>query len=173
MSDSGDGQKASGPFPDFAPNADIITSDRIHRLVAYWQARRGNRPMPLRADIDPAEMRDLLPNIVMTDIEDPFRVRYRLVGTKVVDFNRIDFTGRYLDELRWDSAGRYTRAYRLTAESGVPMYGLDAWPLAGQMTGRSEIVMLPLSLDGSRVDRCLAMEEFMFSQHEMPRAPLT
>jgi hypothetical protein len=167
MSDSGDGQKASGPFPDFAPSADIITSDRIRRLVAYWQARRGDGAMPLRADIDPAEIRDLLPNIVMIDIEQPFRVRYRLVGTKVVDFNQIDFTGRYLDELRWDSGGRYTRAYRLLATSAAPLYGVDAWPLAGQMTGRSEIVMLPLSSDGARVDRVLSMEDFMFAQHEM------
>ena len=31
--------------------------------------------------------------------ENPFRVRYRLVGTEVVRYTGLDFTGRYLDEL--------------------------------------------------------------------------
>jgi hypothetical protein len=155
------------PFPDFAPHGDIITSDRIRRLVAYWTSCRRDRPVPLRADIEPADIRDLLPNIVMVEIEDPFRVRYRLVGTKVVDFNRLDFTGRYLDELRWDASGRYTRAYRLLAEVCQPLYGIDAWPLARSMSGRSEVVILPLSSDGRRIDRGLCMEDFLFSQHEL------
>ncbi len=157
----------SEPFPDFSLTSDFITSDPIQRLFSYWLSRRGQRHVPLRTDIDPGDIRDLLPNIVMVDIEAPFRVRYRLVGTKVVDFNRLDFTGRYLDELRWDVDGRYTRAYRLLAEARQPTFGIDAWPLAGSMTGRSEVVMLPLSTDGERVDRCLSMEDFMFSEHEM------
>lgn len=156
------------PFPDFAPSDDIITSGRIRRLTDYWRVSRKGRRVPIRADIDPADIPDLLPNIVMSDIEQPFRIRYRLVGTKVVEFNRLDFTGCYLDGLRWDSQGRYTRAYRRIIELGVPVFGLDAWPLAGEMTGRSEIVMLPLSSDGERVDRCMSLEDFLFSQHQMP-----
>ncbi|WP_374653289.1 PAS domain-containing protein [Dongia sp.] len=156
-------------FPDFAPTDRMITSDRIRRLVAYWQAKCDGRPIPLRADIDPSEIRDLLPNLLLAEIEEPFRVRYRLVGTRVVEFNRIDFTGTYLDDNRWDAASRYSRAYRAVAETRLPHYGLDAWPLAGAMNGRSEIVMLPLSTDGVRVDRCLAMEDFLFSAHDLPR----
>lgn len=72
--------------------------------------KRGGRKMPTRDEIDPADIRDLPPNIVMVDIEQPFRVRYRLVGTRAADFNRIDFTSRYLAELRWDGHGRYTPA---------------------------------------------------------------
>ncbi|MBK8160188.1 MAG: PAS domain-containing protein [Rhodospirillaceae bacterium] len=158
----------TGLFPDFSPSSEFITSDRIHRLEVYWESCRRDRPTPLRTDIEPGDIADLLPNVVMAEIEDPFRVRYRLVGTKVVDFNRLDFTGRYLDELRWDIGGRYTRAYRLLAEACQPLYGIDAWPLAGAMSGRSEVVMLPLSSDGHRIDRCLSLEDFLFSQHELP-----
>lgn len=171
MSDNGGEHKAGQSFPDFAPTPEIITSNRIRRLVAYWQSCCGGRQMPGRADIDPADILDLLPNVVMVDIEQPFRIRYRLVGTQVVDFNRLDFTGRYLDELRWDTHGRYTRAYQLVLELKAPIFGLDAWPLAGEMTGRSEIAILPLSSDGAVVDRCLSMEDFLFSQHQITRAP--
>lgn len=169
MNENGGDYKAGQSFPDFAPTPEIITSDRIRRLLAYWQSCRGDRPMPTRADIDPADIRDLLPNVVMVDVEQPFRIRYRLVGTRVVEFNRMDFTGRYLDETRWDLHGRYTRAYRLVCDIKAPAFGLDAWPLAGEMTGRSEIAILPLSSDGDVVDRCLTMEDFMFSQHQMKR----
>jgi hypothetical protein len=167
MKDAGKEQKVAAPFPDFAATPDIVNSERIRRLCAYWDARRNGRLMPSRTDIDPAEMRDLLPNIVMVDIETPFRARYRLVGTKVVEFNRFDFTGRYMDELRWDEDGRYSRAYRKVVAEKVPLFGIDAWPLAGAMTGRSEVVILPLSSDGDAVDRCISMEDFLFAQHQM------
>jgi hypothetical protein len=172
MSEAGGGQKTEQRFPEFAPSLDIITSNRIRRLTAYWESRRQGQALPRRADIDPADIPDLLPNVVMTDIEEPFRVRYRLVGTRVVDFNRLDFTGRYLDDLRWDTSARFTRAYRFVTEHRVPVYSIDAWPLAGEMTGRSEIAILPLSSDGKRVDRCLSMEDFLFSQHQMSPGPM-
>jgi hypothetical protein len=157
----------SQPFPDFSTDDAIITSERIRQLVAYWHACRGDRPMPLRRDIEPADIKHLLPNLLLVEIEDPFRVRYRLVGTRVVEFNRIDFTGSYLDDNRWDVTSRYSRAYKAVAETRLPHYGLDAWPLAGAMNGRSEIVMLPLSTDGARVDRGLALEDFLFSRHDL------
>ncbi|WP_374371402.1 PAS domain-containing protein [Dongia sp.] len=157
------------PFPEFSPSLTEITSPRIRGLLTYWQKKCAGRAMPAREDIDPSEIRDLLPNIVMVDIEQPFRVRYRLVGTRVADFNRIDFTGRYLDELRWDGQGRYSRAYRYACEHGVPIYGIDTWPLAHDHAGRSEIGIMPLSPDGKNVDRCLAIEDFLFPEHQLLR----
>lgn len=159
----------SQPFPDFGPDMGDITSSRIRRLLSYWNQKRGDRAMATRDDIDPGEIRDLLPNIVMVDIEVPFRVRYRLVGTRVADFNRIDFTGRYLDDLHWDGLGRYSRAYRYACDHGVPVYGIDSWPLARDHHGRSEIVIMPLSLDGKLVDRCIGLEDFLFSEHQLLR----
>ncbi len=154
-------------FPDFSETDACITSDRIRRLVAYWESRHLGRPAPLKIDIDPAAIRDLLPYVVIAEIEEPFRVRYRLVGTRVVEFNRLDFTGAYLDEMRWDSTGRYSRAYRAVAATSRPYYGVDCWPLAGSQLGRSEVVILPLSTDGERVDRCLVLEDFLFSHHDL------
>ncbi|HEV8389404.1 MAG TPA: hypothetical protein VGQ35_06165 [Dongiaceae bacterium] len=45
-------------------------------------------------------MKPFLPYLLISDVEhNPFRIRYRLVGTKVVEATGMDFTGRYLDEL--------------------------------------------------------------------------
>lgn len=157
------------PFQEFSPVLDGITSPRIRRLFAYWQTKCAGRAMPTRDDIEPGEIRELLPNIVMVDIEQPFRVRYRLVGTRVADFNRIDFTGHYLDELHWDGQGRYSRAYRQICDNGVPLYGIDSWPLARDHPGRSEIGIMPLASDGKNVDRCIALEDFLFPEHQLLR----
>jgi hypothetical protein len=154
-------------FAEFSNSPDGITSPRIRRLIAYWNSKRHGGALPRREDIDPGEIRDLLPNIVLVDIEQPFRVRYRLVGTRVADFNRIDFTGRYLDELHWDGQGRYSRAYHLASTGREPVFGFDSWPLARDHTGRSEIVLLPLSGDGKRVDRCISLEDFLFPEHQL------
>ena len=32
---------------------------------------------------------------------DPLRFRYRLVGTRIVEYNDQEFTGRYLGEIGW------------------------------------------------------------------------
>lgn len=155
-------------FPDFTTVPEGMTSTRIPRLVDYWHQCRAGRPVPLRGDIDPAAIKDLLPNIVLVGIEEPFRVQYRLVGTRVVEFNKLDFTGAYLDAMRWDVTERYSRAYRRVAETGMPHFGFDSWPLARNLEGRSEIVILPLSLTGERIDRCLSMEDFLFSSKDLP-----
>ncbi|MDY0872442.1 PAS domain-containing protein [Dongia rigui] len=168
MNDLADGLDTVVSFPDFTTSPDTITSSSIARLVAYWHGCSIDGRVPLRADIDPAAIKDLLPNIVLTEIDAAFRVRYRLVGTRVVEFNKLDFTGAYLDDMRWDVTERYSRAYRRVAETGLPHYGIDSWPLARNLHGRSEVVMLPLSTDGSRVDRCLSMEDFLFASHDLP-----
>ncbi len=168
MNDMEQGLSAAVSFPDFTTSPADITSTRIPRLVDYWRRCCGTRRMPLQSEVDPADIKDLLPNIVLTGIEEPFRVRYRLVGTRVVEFNRLDFTGAYLDEMRWDVTERYSRAYAQVAATCLPHYGLDSWPLARSLHGRSEVVMLPMSTDGGRVDRCLSMEDFLFSSRDLP-----
>lgn len=156
-------------FPEFSSSLDGITSTRIHRLLDYWRRKCAGHAMPTRDDIDPGDIRELLPNIVMVDIDMPFRVRYRLVGTRVADFNRIDFTGHYLDALDWDSHGRFTRAYQYACDHRVPVFGFDCWPLSHEHDGRSEIAIMPLTSDHRIVDRCIALEDFLFPEHQLLR----
>ena len=77
-----------------------ISSPNIHRLYVYWTAKRGLHPVPYRRDIDPADLKPLLPELTISEFEtDPFRVRYRLVGTRVAEISGLDYTGLYLDQL--------------------------------------------------------------------------
>src|SRR5262245_65951896 len=45
----------------------IVQSPRIHRLHAYWLEKAGTG-MPARAEFDPIDVRDLLPNLMMVDV---------------------------------------------------------------------------------------------------------
>lgn len=83
-----------------APGIGALASSLVHQLNDYWTARRGDRRMPRKSDIDPSELKPLLPYILLGEFAtQPLRLRYRLVGTEVVTVYGVDFTGRWLDEL--------------------------------------------------------------------------
>lgn len=126
----------------------------LHRLYAYWQAKRGAAFAPSRTAIDPAELRDLLPYIVLADVVGtPPRFRIRLAGTHVVEAYGEEITGRFADELDFNGIGpEVLAALQAVVRSGRP--GLvrrdfvkqDGRPL------RYERLVLPLSSDGATVD---------------------
>ncbi|HMM13687.1 MAG TPA: PAS domain-containing protein [Parvibaculum sp.] len=72
---------------------------RVAELVDYWNAKRGTRPMPDRADIVPGEIPRLLPNIVICEVlrggED---FRMRIFGTKLVELTGEERTGKSLSD---------------------------------------------------------------------------
>ena len=77
-----------------------ITSGMIQRMAGYLARKRGERPMSSRADIDPTEIREFLPYVVLADIQDdPLRVYYRLVGTRIAEFYG-EFTGTWMHDNR-------------------------------------------------------------------------
>jgi len=52
-------------------------------LFDYWNERRGNRPAPERADIDPAAIRHALGDTFMLAADFVDELRFRLAGTRV------------------------------------------------------------------------------------------
>ena len=142
-----------------------ITSPRIHRLHSYWQGQQRGGLLPRRGDIAPDQIRDLLPNIMIVDVEhEPLRFRYRLVGTRVVEYNGIEFTGRYLGEIGWPEEQDLFDSYAEVVASRRPFFGSFAWELVSGAIGRCEFGRLPLSEDGETVSQILAMEDYDFPQ---------
>lgn len=72
-------------------------------LHYYWEFKRGDRPAPSRADIDPVEMKDFLSNTMLIDVVhspvSDMRFRMRLTGTHIVYTLGFEFTGKFMDEL--------------------------------------------------------------------------
>jgi hypothetical protein len=141
----------------------ICRSRVVETMLAYWRSVRVGRSLPRRGDIDPAALRSILPQVMLTDIShEPFRVRYRLVGTAVVEHTKLDFTGRFVDEMLFQEEDGidWTDCYRQVAEAGRPGFGISHWMPAGSFVRWTEFVICPISEDGFRVSQCIAAEEY-------------
>lgn len=140
--------------------ADQIESDAIRQLYLYWRSKCVGGRLPRRADIDPVDIPNLMPNLIIADIEhDPFRVRYRLAGTKVVQMTGYEFTGKYLDEMALPhDEGPFLECYQTASETRLPVLARIKWHLAEDTTDEYDICILPLSDDGETVNMALAME---------------
>lgn len=108
----------------FGPaNSQIPSSPILLELYRYWDMKRGARAFPSRADIDPIEIRRVLPHVVLTDVfREPLRLRYRLVGTAIIDlFDMGELTGRWIDEATYgDWAQSLHSVYSVVIDTGKP-----------------------------------------------------
>ena len=148
-----------------------LTSSKIAGLARYWEARRGQRAMPTWADFDPAEIKPLLPHLMVTRYErNPFRVRYTLVGTWVAQYGGADFTGRYLDELEFPSEvdTDWSALHLQLATEGKPIFVASRFLESG-LERNYETAMFPISDPaGTFVERGIHIEDFPSGTHVAP-----
>ena len=155
-------------FSVFDPDRDVdallprIHSAKIPVVLKHWLSLRKGQRLPASVDIDPAAIKSALPHVMITGISyDPFRVLYRLVGTEIVRWARLDFTNRYADELIFQDDGRdWTDYYRAVVAARQPAFGVTDW---AEMEGPpywAEFLICPLSDDGQTVNRCIAIEDY-------------
>lgn len=147
----------------FALERGQLTSTVVAGVAAAWDAARGDRAMPAKSAIDAFVLRPWLPYIVITDIHhDPFRVRYRLVGTAIVEANKQDYTGLWLAESGWlpETIDLNMALYRRAADSRMPVYGLSKVKWDMRLEYRFEWALFPLSDDGVTVTHCLGVDDY-------------
>lgn len=132
--------------------------DVLRKLAAYWQAKKGGRLAPARADIDPVDIPALMPHMMLVDIEPTTRrFRFRLIGTAITNGLGRDLTGRYLDELLLNETQRALFAeYRRVADTGQPACATWEYTREDGRHVRFERVVLPLSSDGTTINMMLS-----------------
>jgi len=135
----------------------------VEGVLSYWHQLRGANAVPFRHDVEPLDLKTFLPHLFMVDIShEPFRARYRLVGTEIVRFARFDFTNHYADELHFqDDVGTdWNDCYRRVAEAGRPGFGISHWTVDDATLRWIEFVICPLRTDDGQVGQCLAAEDY-------------
>lgn len=155
-------QRMEQERPEDDLRAQLVDPDMI-ALYDYWLRQRRGRRMPSRRDLDPVDLPRQLANMMLIDIEhQPFRFRYRLVGTRVVDASAEDRTGAYFDSVEFFAKNPVVMGqYKQAVDLGEAMFSLE--PFKNYVNGtiyQVERLILPLSTDGNVVDMLLVHFSF-------------
>ena len=106
----------------------------------------------------------MLPNIFIVDVEqNPQRFRYRLVGTAVVEYNQLEFTGRYLGSIGWEEEEALFAQYARVLESRGPVFGYYDWILRSGAKGRAEYGLFPLTGADGAIVQVIGIEDYDFT----------
>lgn len=145
--------------------AAAITSARVAELHRYWLSKCRGGVLPPRSAIDPVEIPRLLPFLVIAEIESsPMRIRYRLVGTQVVEDNGADFTNLYLEDCGFAVEPLLRECYRQLVETRAPVFAYYEWHKeqlgsAKGSVGANETGFFPLSSDGTTIDLVISLAD--------------
>ena len=134
----------------------------VREIYAYWcSIRPPDTRLPGRQHMDPLDIPRLLAQVWLADIErNPFRARFRLVGSAFVKTMGLDLTGAYLDECFDNFTGSEPHdALVEVCSSGIPAWRRGAALLTrpGYNAKQIERISLPLAADGETVDLILGL----------------
>jgi len=74
-------------------DATPYSSEPAKRFASYWFALPRTGVLPARSAFNPADIKDLLPIVVLRDVDELGNSRYRLVGTGIRDLLGEELTG--------------------------------------------------------------------------------
>lgn len=125
-------------------------------LYEYWTRRRGGRPVPLRRDIEPADLARILPDLFILEHSAAADPRFRLAGTRLcAQFGR-ELKGGPFDALfPPDQRNRVARAVENVMARRMPAILLGEAVDGALETTEIETVLLPLATTGERADRII------------------
>lgn len=152
-------------------------------ILNYWNQIRGTNAAPLRAQIDPASLPRLLPELFILEMPAGDQPQFRLAGTRVCSFFGRELRGHPFASL-W-AKEQASDAERIAA--GVMAHSIPALIHATGYTGSGysmafELVLLPVRSAGDLCDRLLgaatpvgnaawlggAFIEFLVMEHSHP-----
>jgi hypothetical protein len=116
--------------------------------------------MPSRADVNPNEIRALLPDIFIMEIHQPLRFCFRLVGTRICERWHANNTGKWLDELDYDGVReKVLEQYAIVSRTGVPRCDVAEFVSNHGRYLHYRRLLLPLSEDGVTPNMLLGMQK--------------
>lgn len=154
---------------EILPDPDLSDRPDFQALHSFWQHKRQQRPVPLRRDIDPLELREHLGSLFLAEALPDFEdFRYRLIGTNLTSVMGQEYTGKTLretfascDQVFIDGAIDLYR--RIVLENVIVRNkGRLIWTAKEYL--HYDILHLPLSSDGTCTDMVMGKMLFCYSQ---------
>lgn len=136
-------------------------------LLRHWRSIGHGAMLPGRADLDPLEMRGLLPHVYLIDVlpgerADRWRFRVRLLGEKHVDIYGPGLVGRMIDDIFQPAvAAEFNRLYAVVVRRRAPVVnrGRLSW-LRHKEFLEYEGLHAPLASDGVTIDCIFGAGDF-------------
>jgi hypothetical protein len=127
-------------------------------LIDYWRRRRGERAMPARSDIDPADFAALLPHAFIAARSDDGDIRFRLAGEAVIDLHARPLAGESLLAL-WTAPHRQplTKALGASLDLAEALVVTAEAPSDDAPLFSLEVAFAPLTGPDGRADRFLGL----------------
>lgn len=125
-------------------------------LYDYWNALRGKRSSPQRAEIEPHALKDILSEVFILEREDALTYRFRLAGTDICALYGQELRSRNLLDY-WSREQRESiesLLYSVTEDAAAAVLGVDAEIEAGESVGL-ELLLLPLRTEDAKITRVL------------------
>ncbi|MFM8747082.1 MAG: PAS domain-containing protein [Aestuariivirga sp.] len=147
---------------NIAFRAQLVVPEQ-RQLYDYWLSCGGGKPMPSRADINPADIPRLLPFVSLIDVADDVKQsRVRLAGTRLRDVFDREITGLTIGDLDLGEKQDYwLAAYRHTVFDGKPTQGIVRGPRVNKEHLVQYWLRLPLAAAGGGVNMVLGLDYFL------------
>ncbi|MCY0095106.1 PAS domain-containing protein [Hoeflea ulvae] len=124
----------------------------------YWASKRGDRPAPNRTDIEPADIRRLLPHVFICDLTAGDGLDFRLAGTALCALFGQELKGSSFGSLWLEdgvrNAGRTGASVVTRATPAV--LTLDCLSTGARVI-KAEMLLLPLTGPSGQQDRLIGL----------------
>ncbi len=142
----------------FGMRAFSMKHPAIAQIEGYWEALRGDRQVPLRAEVDPRGIDQALENAFILERIAPTVARFRLAGMHLNELMGMEVRGMPVTAL-FDPADRATVTALLEhvfEEPAKARMRLEAAPGSWTQPGAvGELILLPLRSDLGDISRAL------------------
>lgn len=93
-----------------------MSSIRIDDAEAYWRSKLFGGTTTLWRDFDPTDVPDLLPHVILLDVErEPMDFRYKIIGESVLYHFLRNYTGELMSDIAHQGAASRVWMYCETA----------------------------------------------------------
>lgn len=136
-----------------------LQAPRLQRLYRDWDDRRRGREFPARSDFTPHDLHYILGNLSLIDVAyDPLRFRYRIHATALAQRMGREMTNKSVDDIPNPDHAAFARAhFTEVVERRVPIvYFRDHDLIDKDMPHDCEVLVLPLSADGTRINMLMS-----------------
>lgn len=125
-------------------------------LFEYWNRQRGNRAVPTRNAIEPADIRRILPDLFIIQKTTNNEILFRLAGTQLCTL-----FGQELRGLEFLSVWEKSSLHHISAitdevlSTAKPAFLQATTQQSNLSQAEIEVVILPLASESQRIDRAL------------------